>query len=121
MFPGILAVEQGVKGSDVIMLTHEKVLEIFKDYLREDTEYEVVLTSRGYTLMEWESKGEEWSDARFCKTPEVLAEALLDAYEGYLEYKAAYGRRDLTPQEEQGIQEKRAALAEKCRKAGEEI
>ena len=29
------------------MLTFEKVLEVFKDYLAEDTRYEIVMTSRG--------------------------------------------------------------------------
>ena len=37
------------------MLTFEKVMEVFKDYLTEDTRYEVVMTSRGYTVLEWDS------------------------------------------------------------------
>ena len=31
------------------MLTFEKVMEVFKDYLTEDTRYEIVKTSHGYT------------------------------------------------------------------------
>lgn len=33
------------------MMTFEKVLEIFKDYLAEDTDCDVVLTKHGYTVM----------------------------------------------------------------------
>ena len=29
------------------MLTFEKVMEVFKDYLTEDTRYEIVMTSHG--------------------------------------------------------------------------
>ena len=35
------------------MLTFEKVLEVFGDYLQQDPLYEVVTTSHGYTLMAW--------------------------------------------------------------------
>ena len=31
------------------MLTFEKVMAVFKDYLAEDTRYEIVMTSHGYT------------------------------------------------------------------------
>jgi len=34
------------------MLTFEKVLEVFKDYLAADGMYEVVMTSHGYTVLE---------------------------------------------------------------------
>ncbi len=34
------------------MLTFEKVMEIFKDSLAEDTRYEIVMTSHGYTVLE---------------------------------------------------------------------
>ena len=32
------------------MLTFEKVLEVFKDYLKQEQLYEMVLTSRSYAL-----------------------------------------------------------------------
>ena len=38
------------------MLTFEKVIEVFKDYLTEDTRYEIVMTSHGYTVLEWDSR-----------------------------------------------------------------
>ena len=49
------------------MLTHEKVLKVFGPYLDADPDYEVVKTSRGYTLLAWNNRREEWFSAEFCK------------------------------------------------------
>ena len=62
------------------MLTHEKVLKVFGPYLDADPDYEVVKTSRGYTLLAWNNRREEWFSAEFCKTPESLR-ARLDSYQ----------------------------------------
>lgn len=35
------------------MLTYEKVLEIFEDYLEQDKEIEVLVSRRGHVLIEW--------------------------------------------------------------------
>ena len=35
------------------MMTFEKVLEVFNDYLNKDSVLEVVNTKRGYTVMIW--------------------------------------------------------------------
>ena len=37
------------------MLTFEKVLAAFKDYLEEDDRYTILMTPRGYTIMEWDT------------------------------------------------------------------
>ena len=52
------------------MLTFEKVLEVFADYLKQDRLYEVVITSHGYTLMAWESERSQflWEDIILWKT-----------------------------------------------------
>ena len=44
------------------MLTNEKVLEIFQDYLNEDQATEVVMTRHGYAVMLWDHAGQDWSD-----------------------------------------------------------
>ena len=85
------------------MLTFEKVLSGFKSYLAEDTMYEVLLTSRGYTVMEWDDKAQDWDSAKVCHTPEDLKNYLLDAYSGYLAYKITLGRRSVTDGERQKI------------------
>ena len=41
------------------MLTFEKVMAVFKDYLAEDARYEIVMTSHGYTVLEWDSIAKE--------------------------------------------------------------
>lgn len=97
------------------MLTNEQVLEIFRDYLGQDPAYEVVKTSRGYTVMAWDNYREAWYDVRLCPTPEALRDALLDAYTNYLEYGTTPDARDLTDVEEQAVQAKRRAMLERCR------
>lgn len=54
------------------MLTFEMVLEVFKDYLEEDTDCEVVLTKHGYTVMQWDEKSKTWYGVEYCETPEDL-------------------------------------------------
>lgn len=52
------------------MLTNEVVLNVFADHLSRDPEYEVVSTRRGYTVLGWDKRGEEWDSAELCPTPE---------------------------------------------------
>lgn len=92
------------------MLTFEKVLSCFKDYLAEDTMYEVLSTSRGYTVMEWDEGAKDWDSAKICHTPEELKDVLLNAYSGYLAYKITLGRRSLTDDERQRIDAQVGAL-----------
>lgn len=97
------------------MLTNEKVLEIFQDYLTQDPAYEVVATSRGYTVMAWDSYGGTWYDVCLCVTPEALRDALTDAYTNFLRYGASPDARDLTEAEEQTVQAKLRIMLERCR------
>lgn len=60
------------------MMTFEKVLEVFNDYLNKDSVLEVVNTKRGYTVMIWDEKDEQWFGVEHCKAPELLRDALLD-------------------------------------------
>ena len=65
-----------MKGADK-MMTFEKVLEVFNDYLNKDSVLEVVNTKRGYTRydlgMKKMSNGLVWNIA---KPPELLRDAL---------------------------------------------
>ena len=97
------------------MLTFEKVLAVFQGYLGKDTVYEVVQTSRGPTVLEWNPPGNSWCDACLCRTPEKLRDALLDAYANYLEYvELTQGKRDLTQAEARMIQAARDVMLERC-------
>jgi len=97
------------------MLTFEKVLSVFKDYLSEDTRYEVLMTSRGYTVMEWDSRQRDWANAQIYPTPESLKNILLEALAGYLEYKTTLCERPLTDSERAMIQGQMEKMSALCR------
>lgn len=87
------------------MLTFQKVLEGFQNYLAEDTRYEILKASCGYVVLEWGSSNQTLESAQFCPTPEVMKEALLNALEGYLEYKITLCNRNMTDEERKSIQD----------------
>ena len=86
------------------MLTFEKILAGFRNYLDEDTRYEVLMASRGYVILEWGSTNKTLESATFCPTPGIMKETLLNALEGYLEYKITLCNRNLTDNERQIIE-----------------
>ena len=96
-------------------MTFDTVLEVFAEYLREDTEYEVVLTSRGYAVMGWDDGRNNWNTSEHCATPEDLLGHLLDAFSGFRELEITGGDRPLTEAEEQQIDKERQAMAARCR------
>lgn len=85
------------------MLTFERILQVFEDILREDPLYEIVSTSHGYTLLGWDSHGEEWYSAEILRTANEMLEALLRVYSNYWEYQFTKGERELTAYEEKEI------------------
>ena len=95
------------------MLTFEKVMEVFKDYLTKDTRYEIVMTSHGYTVLEWDSGANTWAGEELCATPEIMRDVLLDCFAGYLEYKAITAGEEITKAEQERIATQRQALLEK--------
>lgn len=96
------------------MLTFEKVLAVFDDYLQQDPLYEVVLTSHGYTLMGWEPRRNQWYTAEIMETPEILLDTLLCKYAEYLEEQLTDSERDLTAAEQAEIDTKRSRLKAVC-------
>lgn len=92
------------------MLTYEKVLEIFADYLNEDPCAEVVPTRRCYAVMMWDIAAHDWSEVIPCDTPESLFDALLVESDKYWSYQLAVsqGLEDYTP-------EIKAKVKEMCR------
>ena len=96
-------------------LTFEKVMAVFQDFLEESGAYEIVMTSHGYTILEWDACCQEWISVKLCATPEELAETLLDDLTGYLEYKATLGRRDLTYEDMAQVNTQRQEYIEKLR------
>lgn len=96
------------------MLTFEKVLEVFADYLKQDPLYEVVLTSHGYTLMAWEPERSQWYSAEYMATPKDLMGSLLDAYANFREDQITDNDRDLTQKEQAELDKECSLLRNKC-------
>ena len=93
------------------MLTNEKGLEIFQDYLNEDQATEVVMTRHGYAVMLWDHAGQDWSDVECCPTPEELFDKLLDSYALYQEFLMIRDKRDC---EGEINEAERAQIQEMC-------
>lgn len=96
-------------------MTFEKVLNVFADYLNEDSDCEVILTQHGYTLLIWDKRAQGWSTSEYCRTPEVLCDMLLDAYSDLTELKITHARRELTEEERAGIEAECNRFREQCK------
>ena len=97
------------------MLTLEKAFSVFESLLAENGRYEIVQTSHDHTILEWDSRSQEWISVKLCATLEELVETLLDDLTGYLEYKATLGRRDLTYDDMAQVNAQRQKYIEKLR------
>ena len=95
-------------------MTFEKILDVFHDYLQQDPLYEVVQTSHGYTLMDWEPMRKEWYRAILMDTPEKLLDALLCAYADFLSDRITGSERELTVEECSQVNSKCAEIKRKC-------
>lgn len=96
-------------------MTFDTVLEVFAEYLRRDTDYEVVLTSRGYAVMGWDGERNNWNTSEHCATPEALRDHLLDAFCGFMALEMTGGDRPLTEAEERQIEAARQDMTGRCR------
>lgn len=101
------------------MLTFEKVLEIFKDYLALDTELEVCKSRYGYIRVEYDeiSGIPDYCSGVVCRTPEVLFDVLLDDVQGYEEIRLTKGRRDTTAEDMEIIRVLRQSYLERREEA----
>ncbi len=81
------------------MKTFEQVLGVFSEYLAADPDFEVVMTSRGYTVLGWDNHTKNWETAEYCGTPEMLCNALVYAYADFAEVKITGGNREPTMEE----------------------
>ena len=98
-------------------MTYEKVLAVFQDYLAEDKACEVLTSSQGYQVVDWDSrkKDSEWVTSRLCQTPEHLRDVLRSRYEEYQGYKLTGGyKRELLPSEDVDIRRMGEAMSERC-------
>ena len=81
------------------MLTYEKVLGVFADYIASDDACEVIHTKHGYTVMQWDEQSKDWFGVEFCETPEKMWEELLSSFRMTEAQKLTKARRELTDED----------------------
>ena len=85
------------------MLTFEKVLEIFEDYLAQDMELEVYKSRYGYVCVSFNGSPPDppYCEGDVCRTPEELFDHLLVEYESFASIQLTKGRREENEADEQ--------------------
>ena len=81
------------------MLTFEKVLEIFADYLAADETTEVYISRHGCVRVEFDQDF-RYCTGEVCHTPKELFDLLADDYRTYLEIELTKGKREVTEDDE---------------------
>ena len=77
-------------------LTFENVLAVFANYLAKDDCVEIIKTSRGYAVIEWDDCLGSWIEIQHCPSPVALQENLLGHVASFLEYGYTSTHRKLT-------------------------
>jgi len=97
-------------------MTFEKVLQVFHDYLQKDSMYEIVTTSHGYALMEWDEMEQNWNESFHLPTPEHMLEKLLNAYQMFLTWQMLCDtdREELNTDEQAQVVSQSEWLRRKC-------
>ena len=81
------------------MLTFEKVLGIFADYLDADETTEVYISRHGCVRVEFDQDF-HYCTGEVCHTPKELFDLLADDYRTYLEIELTKGKREVTEDDE---------------------
>ena len=89
------------------MLTFEKVLEIFEDYLAQDMELEVYKTRYGYVCVSFNGSPPDPPpcEGDVCRAPEELFDLLLTDYQDFELLRRTKGRREVTEADEKAVKE----------------
>lgn len=96
------------------MLTFERILEVFADYLDADPDVEVILTRHGYTYLVWDSERRSWENCEACATPEELLDMLTGAVQTHEEFRLLGGKRAPTDAETTEFAQTAEAYRRKC-------
>ena len=98
------------------VITFEKVLEIFRDYLQEDPCTDVVYTKWGYVRLFCEPPYLNTMEAILCQTPAELFGELLETYLVDQEYQIGKGREALDQKSREKLDRLRKEFREKLKK-----
>lgn len=93
------------------MLTFKKVLAAFKDYLEDDDCCTVLMTPRGYTILGQDESCQNWAEAEFCATPEVVRDLLLTDLACHLKNKITSCERPLEDDKQEKVQQQENEIA----------
>ena len=87
------------------MLTFEKVLEIFEDYLVQDMELEVYKSRYGYVCVSFNGSPPDlpYCEGDVCRTPEELFDHLLVEHESFASIQLTKGRREENEADEEQV------------------
>lgn len=86
-------------------MTFEQVFTIFKDYMEQDKELEVVKTKKGYLRIIWSGGLPYCEDGYLCRTPEELFDRFLSDCQSFHENRLTKGCRELTPEDTKKAEE----------------
>ena len=82
----------------------KNVLNVFGDYLKEDSAVEISQTSHGFTVGVWDEDNEDWEDFVNCAAAKALCEELCRQYCAFYELSASAEKGDdLTEEERRSI------------------
>lgn len=98
------------------VITFEKVLEIFRDYLQEDPCTDVVYTKWGYVRLFCEPPYLNTMEAILCQTPAELFGELLETYLVDQEYQIVKGQGALDQKKQEKLDKLRKEFQEKLEK-----
>ena len=85
------------------MLTFENVLTVFRDYMRQDPEEEVLPCGRGYVRICWNRDSRYCVDGVLCRNPDELFDLLLQDYWDFALISRTRGRREVTEEDEKAV------------------
>ena len=96
-------------------LTYGKVMYVFKEYLTEDQDVEIVKVKHGYAVFVWNEQRKEYIISEGFTTPDELAHFLANSYAVFHELQVNdNGKRDLSPEEKAEIDNASKALLDRC-------
>lgn len=98
-------------------MTFEQVFEIFKDYMEQDKDLEVVKTKKGYLRIIWYDNFPYCEDGYLCQTPEELFDQLLEDCQSFHENRLTKGCRELTLEDTKRAEELCRPYLEKWKEA----
>ena len=93
----------------------KKVLNVFGDYLKEDSAVEIIQTSHGIAVGVWDEDNEDWEDFVNCAAAKALCEELCRQYCAFSELSTSAEKGgDLTEEERRPILARCAAICLAC-------